>query len=135
MTTNLNHNDWVKQQFDKYLNKSYRDVVVHSSLLEGILVNESGMDTFDASNKFLLCSQKISSHEFCIFNAVRKARNALVHKPFKGKGLLQKEIDKLRNTLYENILEAYKSSSFLNEKVFLKYQITRQSKISYNPIN
>lgn len=125
MSENLSHNNWVKQQFDKYLRKSYRDVFVYSSIIEGILVNESGMDKFDSANKFLLCSNKINSSEFCVFNKIRKIRNKLAHDIFKGKGLPQKDIDKLRDDLMEQICEAYRMSNFLDEKLFKKYKIKR----------
>ena len=69
MAKNLSHQDWVKQQFGKYLKSSYRNVFVHSSIIEGILANESGMDKFDSANKFLLCSQKINSSEFVPFHS------------------------------------------------------------------
>jgi len=134
MATNLNHVDWVKQQFDKYLNKSYRDVFVHSSMIEGILINESGKDSFDTANKALLLSNKINSSEFCVFNELRKIRNTLSHNIFKNNGLPQKEIDKLRNMLMTKILEAYSTSKFLDAKLIMKYQITRSPKIPYNPI-
>lgn len=133
MSKNLNHHDWVVQQFDKYLRKQYRDVFIHSSIIEGVLVNESGMDKFDSANKFLLCSKKITSSEFCIFNEIRKIRNSLAHDIFKKKGLAQKDIDKLRNDLMEKIHKAYKVSIFLDQKIFKKYKITRSPVITFNP--
>lgn len=132
MAKNLSHKDWVKQQFNKYLKSSYRNVFVHSSIIEGILVNESGMDKFDSANKFLLCSQKITSSEFCVFNEIRKIRNSLAHDIFKKK-LPQNDIDKLRDDLMEKIQKAYKISSFLDKKIFKKYGITRPQAILFNP--
>lgn len=133
MSKNLNHHNWVVQQFEKYLKTSYRNVFIHSSIIEGVLVNESGEDKFDSANRFLLCSRKINSSEFCVFDKIRKIRNSLAHRVFKKRGLSQKEIDKLRDDLMEKIHEAYKVSDFLNEKLFKEYKITRSSSITFNP--
>ena len=135
MAKNLSHKDWVKQQFDKYPKSSYRNVFVHSSIIEGILVNESGMDKFDSANKFLLCSQKINSSEFCVFNNIRKIRNKLAHNIFKGKGLSQNHIDKLRDDLMEEIHNAYKVSIFLDCKLFKKYKLERSSIVKFKTGN
>ena len=86
--------------------------------------NESGEDTFDLANKSLLRSEKITSSEFCVFNEIRNIRNNLVHESFKN-GLAQNEIDGLRDNLMKKIHNAYKSSSFLNNKLFKKYEIKR----------
>jgi hypothetical protein len=61
MVKNLNHNDWVKQQFEKYLKSTYRNVIIHSSIIEGTLKNESGKNKFDLANKSLLNSKKNNS--------------------------------------------------------------------------
>jgi hypothetical protein len=135
MSKNLSHHDWVVQQFDKYLRSQYRDVFIHSSIIEGVLVNESGKRSFDLANKSLLCSKKIYSSEFCVFNEIRDIRNRLAHDIFKKNGLAQNDIDKLRDDLIEKIHEAYKTSSFLEEKIFKKYKIKRSSIITFNPIN
>ena len=135
MVKNLSHNDWVKQQFEaKYLRRSYRNVVIHSSIIEGTLVNSSGKkrNTFDEANKSLSHTGKISSSEFCIFNEIRNIRNQLVHESFKNK-LVQNQIDGLRDDLMKKIHEAYKMSSFLNEKLFKKYNLERPSCIIFKP--
>ncbi|MDP1845944.1 MAG: hypothetical protein Q8L09_04335 [Candidatus Moranbacteria bacterium] len=135
MSKNLSHHDWVVQQFDKYLRKQYRDVFIHSSIIEGVLVNESKERSFDLANKRLLCSKKIYSSEFCVFNEIRDIRNKLAHDIFKKDGLTQKDIDKLRDDLMEKIHKAYKISSFLEDKLFKKYKINRSSIITFNPTN
>lgn len=90
MSKNLDHREWVIEQFQKkYLKKSYRNVFIHSSIIEGMLVKESGMGTFDSANKFLLCSNKISSSEFCKFDQIRKIRNKLAHNIFKKRVYLK----------------------------------------------
>jgi DNA-binding MltR family transcriptional regulator len=129
MSKNLSHHDWIIQQFEeKYLKISYRDVLIHSSIIEGVLVKESGVDKFDLANKFLLCSGKISASEFCAFDEIRKIRNRLAHDIFK-KSLAQEEIDKLRDDLMRKIHKAYKISTFLDANLFQRYQIARQPSI------
>jgi len=135
MVRNLSHDDWVRQQFeDKYLKTSYRNVLVHSSIIEGTLRNESGRKTFDLANKQLLCSGKISSSEFCIFDEIRDIRNRLVHDSFKN-GFVQNEIDGLRDELMKKILEAYRISSFLNVTLFMEYRIVRVARIPFNSVS
>ena len=135
MVKNLSHKNWVLQQFEaKYLKSSYRNVIIHASIIEGILRNESGKSMFDLANKSLLLSKKISSSEFCIFNGVRAIRNNLVHESFKN-GLAQNEIDGLRDNLMENIHNAYKVSSFLDKNLFRKYNIKRAPSILLNLSN
>jgi len=132
MAKNLSHRDWVLQQFkNEYLETNYRNVLIHSSIIEGVLRNESREKTFDLANKFLLCSMKITSPEFCVFNEVRDIRNSLIHDSFR-KGLVQNDIDGLRNKLMERIHGAYRMSKFLNERLFRKYKIGRSSSIQFD---
>jgi len=128
----LNHEEWVVQQFqEKYLKKGHRNVLIHSSIIEGMLVNESGMYNFDSANKFLLCSKKIDHSEFCVFDEIRKIRNKIAHEIFKKK-LSQKKIDELLDNLMKKIHEAYKISDFLNKSLFTKYSIPRILIIAFN---
>lgn len=132
MAKNLSHHGWVLQQFEnKYLKATYRNVLIHSSIIEGVLRNESGEKMFDLANKSLLCSMKITSSEFCVFNEVRDIRNSLIHDSFR-KGLVQNDIDGLRDKLMERIHGAYRMSKFLNEKLFKKYEISRSSSVRFD---
>lgn len=132
MVRHLSHSKWVQQQYEeKYLRSGYRNVLVHSSIIEGTLRNESRRNKFDLANKQLLRSGKINSSEFCIFNKIRTIRNSLVHDSFRD-GLVQDEIDELRDELMKRIIEAYKISSFLNVTLFKKYRIVRPSCIAFD---
>jgi adenine-specific DNA methylase len=122
MVKNLNHNDWVKQQFEKYLKSTYRNVIIHSSIIEGTLKNESSKNKFDLANKSLLNSKKITQAEFNIFDKIRDLRNKLVHESFKNH-LVQNDIDNLRDSLMNKIHEAYKKSVFLEKNLLKKYNI------------
>lgn len=134
MSKNLNHRDWVLEQFKPtYLKDSYRNAVLHSSIIEGILVVESGFNKFDYANKFLLCTKRISASEFCVFNEIREIRNKLVHRIFVKTGLSQNEIHKLIVDLMKKIRLAYKISTFLKNKLFSKYNIPRPADIKFEP--
>lgn len=132
MVRHLNHRDWVKQQFEnKYLKTSYRNVLIHSSIIEGTIRNLGKKDKFVSANKFLLTSGKITSNEFCIFNDIRNIRNSLVHDSFKN-GLNQDEIDRLRDSLMEKIHLAYRKSNFLDKKLLKKYAVPRLNTIKFD---
>ena len=129
--TSLNHEDWVKEQFkNEYLKSAYRNVFIHFSIIEGILVNESEMNNFSSANKCLLCSQRIDSSEFCAFDSIRKVRNKLAHNIFKEERLSQKDIDGLRDDLMKKIHHAYRISTFLKTKLFEKYEIYEEFELS-----
>ncbi len=131
MAKNLNHDDWVRQQFN-YLRCEYRDVILHSSIIEGTLRNESGGRTFHSANDALQKSGRIDSSEFGVFDEIRDKRNQLVHDSFKNR-LTQNEVANLRDDLMKKICEAYRISSFLDNTLFRKYNIVRSPKIAFMP--
>ena len=133
MLKNLNHDEWVRQQFT-YLRHQYRDALLHASIIESILTSESDAGTFDSANKRLLCCGKTTPFEFCLFNKIREIRNKLVHTIFK-KCLSQRQIAGLVRELMERILQAYRGSSFLNETLFKEYEIPRGPTTEYAPVS
>ena len=133
MARNLDHGGWVRRQFNQNgLKPSFRNVVLHVSFIESIVRNESKRGTFDAANMFLRISNSITQSEFEVFDRVRDLRNKLVHTILK-KGLTQKEIESCRDALMKKILEAYRSSTFLDDRLFRQYDISRGPSIAYNP--
>jgi hypothetical protein len=115
--------NWLAEQFkNKYLSHAYRNVVLHASIIEAVLTNETSTNSFSIANRMLLCSKKISPDEFCLFDKVRKDRNKLVHKSF---GLSQSNIGKIQKSLKINIHNAYKKSGFLESHLFKKYSLKR----------
>ena len=134
-----NHNEWVAEQFqNKYLKKSYRNVLIHTSIIEGMLIKKSGEKSFIAANKFLLDSGVIDSSEHKTFDEIRKIRNKISHNIFSGNsgaGLSQKDIDILLKEVIYKMHTAYKTSRFLNRNLFMEYSITRPSSIIYNLIH
>ena len=120
---NRNHKDWVKYQFESTMIKpSYRNVLVHLSLIESFLVGTAGAEGFVNANKILLSMGVISADEFCLFDLIRKNRNKLIHEIYKGK-LKEVKINHNIKQLMDRILEAYKISDFLNKLLGKKYGI------------
>ena len=132
MAKNLTHQQWIEEQFKpKYLNVTYRNVLLHASIIEAMVTKHSGMRNFDPGNKFLLCAGYITKDEFCVFDSIRNERNKLVHNIFSKKGgLTQNQILEIMQNLMEVIHKAYKSSKFLDENLFNKYKLTRCSSIT-----
>lgn len=126
---NFNHKDWVKYQFKlTMLKPSYRNILVHFSLIESFLVGTASEEKFSNANKILLCTGVISSDEFCLFDLIRKKRNKLVHRIYKRK-LKEVEINKSIAQLMDKILEAYKMSNFLNKLLSEKYDIDSKASL------
>jgi hypothetical protein len=126
----LSHNDWVIHEFNaKSLKSSYRNVILHASFIEGAVRNVSNKGTFKNANKSLKGTGTISPEEFNAFEEVREVRNKLIHEVFKD-GLDEDQIVRLRDTLMEKIITAYRISKFLDGNVFKKYGIQRLPKIA-----
>ena len=132
MSKHLSHNDWVIHQFDANgLEPSYRNVILHASIIEGAVRNGSNEKNFWNANKSLRDAGMITPEEFGAFEKVRDVRNKLVHKSFKD-GLDEDQILGLRDTLMEKILMAYTISKFLDSEVIKKYGMQRLPKIALN---
>jgi hypothetical protein len=130
MSKRLSHIDWVIHQYEANgLRSSYRNVILHASIIEGAVRNESKKGGFEQANKSLKGAGIISPAEFNAFEEVRELRNKLIHESFKD-GLDEDQILELRDTLREKILMAYTISKFLESKVFKKYGIQRLPKIA-----
>jgi len=130
MSKHLSHNDWVIRQFDANgLRSSYRNVILHASIIEGAVRNESNKDSFKQANESLRDAGIISPAEFNAFEKVREVRNKLIHESFKD-GLDEDQILGLRDTLRKKILIAYTISEFMDSKVFNMYRIQRLPKIA-----
>jgi len=130
MSKHLSHNDWVIRQFNASgLSRSYRNVILHASIIEGAVRNASNEKKFWKANESLRDAGIITRDEFEAFEEVRDVRNKLVHRSFKD-GLDEDQILGLRDTLRERILMAYTISKFLDSKVFKKYGIRRLPKIA-----
>lgn len=129
MLKHLSHKDWVIRQFDvNDLRSSYRNVILHASIIEGTVRNVSSQGKFKQANDSLKKSRTITPEEYRAFEEVRDVRNKLVHESFKD-GYTQDEIEDSRDTLMKKILTAYRISTFLDNRLFKKYGIPRPPKI------
>jgi hypothetical protein len=130
MSKHLSHNDWVIRQFDANgLRSSYRNVILHASIIEGAVRNVTNKGNFKQANESLKDAGRTTPAEFNAFEEVREVRNKLIHESFKD-GLTEDRIEGLRDTLRKKILTAYKISKFLDDEVFKKYGIQRLPKIA-----
>lgn len=77
MSKHLSHNDWVIPQFDANgLRSSYRNVILHASIIEGAVRNMSNKDNFKQANKSLKSAGTISPAEFNAFEEVREVETS-----------------------------------------------------------
>jgi uncharacterized protein YutE (UPF0331/DUF86 family) len=58
-------------------------VILHASIIEGAVRNESNKDGFKQANKSLKDAGIISPAEFNAFEEVRELRNKLIHESFE----------------------------------------------------
>ena len=130
MTKRLNHTDWVVWQFNpRGLKATYRNVILHSSFIEGVLRREvwgeKKKGSFHEAIERLSTRGRITSHERQVFMEVKNLRNDLVHDSFKNR-FTQKQTEACLNDLWEKILKAYGISTFLDDELFKKYRIPRR---------
>jgi len=112
---NLNHKEWVLEQFqNRYLKTCYRNSLLHFSIIESFIKSKSSdsFNSYSSSLKFLLCSSIITSNEFCLMDELGKPRNKLVHKVIREK-LDQHQIGLIINELMTLCKRAYKEVSFI----------------------
>ncbi len=133
MSENLNHDDYVAHQLredGKGLSATYRNVILHASIIEGVLRRKTGKESFKEAINALPKGKEYDAERAALHD-LRRARNELVHDCFK-KGYDQSQIEALRNGVMKKILTVYKLSKYLNEKLFKEYKIKkRPRKIPY----
>ncbi len=122
----LPHEKFIEYQFDHYLRKEYRDVLLHTSIIESIIIAESkSLHPFPCPNekskyrKFsyaidILKKDKDKSDLLEIKKVVSlwKKRNEMIH-GIMEKRYDQKQIEALRNILHNLLIDVYKLD-FLN---------------------
>ncbi|UCF79100.1 MAG: hypothetical protein JSW03_02265 [Candidatus Eiseniibacteriota bacterium] len=138
MARNLPHPDWVAGQFSPQgLRPRYRNVVLHASIIEGVLREEvwgtKKKGSFhEAIETLSLRPSGITPQEEKVFTKVKDLRNDLIHDSYRNK-YTERQILAVRDKLMEKIREAYSISKFLNCKLFLKYNIDRPASITFKP--
>lgn len=134
MSKHLDHRSWVEEQISKYLGTNYRNVFIHSSIIEGILVTKSGKYRLQNAIDTLAFSHTITPSEATIFGEIKDLRDSLAHEIFKNGGLSQDAIyHQLIKPLMAKIRKAYIVSPFLQKELFEKYKIVRPDIIAFNP--
>lgn len=117
------HKEWLKKEFEgKYLRPSYRNVIIHTSFIEGVTRRESGKSKFELANKRLLEINKITEPEFEIFEKIRILRNSIIHDIFLEE-LNEETINGKIENLMKKIIAAYCISNFLKENLIKPYGI------------
>ena len=120
----LDHHPYVAEQFKGGVKCRYRDVILHASIIEGIMCKRMKKRTFEVANLSLKAFNPISKQEFDVLERVRKARNRLVHGVI-DKAATQVQVETWVKDLHEKILTAYRISTFLDKELFRKYGISR----------
>lgn len=129
MSEQSSRNDWMIRQFNAQgLKPSYRNAILHASIIEGAVRKVIDWGSFHQANKTLRYAKKIERDEFQAFEKVRTGRNKLLHESFK-RDPNQNDIENLVFALMKEIHNAYKISRFLDDKVFKKYEIKRLPRI------
>lgn len=125
MGKNKSHDEWIVQQF-KNLKTQYRNALLHASFIEGVVFNKSKSTRRDFYHaiKWLHIHKKITNEERDALDKVRNARNKLVHDIVKEEAS-QKEIEQWCDDLMSGVMEAYRTNTFLNDELFMKYSIPR----------
>lgn len=125
----LDHQPYVAEQFKRSIKCQYRDVMLHASIIEGILCKRMKKRTLEVANLSLKAFHSISKQEYDALEGVRKARNKLVH-GIIDRAATQVEVEAWVKELYKRIIEAYNISTFLDSELFMKYGISRSPKIA-----
>jgi hypothetical protein len=115
------HADWVKAQFSsKWKSSSYRNVLIHTGLIENIIGEEARhRDNFAIAIKILRFSgyEKLGAIE-----ELRKLRNKIVHK-VEEEELDESEIIETRDRMHKLLGEIYHKNVLIKDYFFKKYGI------------
>lgn len=116
---------YIKEQFTKSAwpkrPDTYRNVVLHSSIIESLIETESKRNGFTAGLITLLSIRKISIKDLIMLNKIRGLRNKIVHGFFK-KGIRER-MNKNIHSLAMAIITTYRDSDFLKNQFIKKYKL------------
>lgn len=141
---NLCHREWMEYQFNCRINKiEYRDVILHSSIIESAIIfeskkqhpfpciNEKGrFRTLSNAIDILRRSAKYSQEELDEIDELGKLRNNLIH-GIVEKELKQNDIETYIYEMYDMIVKIYESdliNSIFKDK---NYGFLPKDKISH----
>lgn len=129
---NLTHNEWVLYQFDCGFYRSYKNVFLHTSFLEGLILDKSqektSFPTEDEREKIeedqnykrgfrraLKILKEDLNNEYRLLHKLYDDRNKLIHSIARlPRPLDQDGIESIRDTMWKHIIEIYKGSDFIN---------------------
>lgn len=125
MKKHLPHKEWVLNQFEKYLTLSYRNVFIHTSIIEGLLIDESEEETpFPDEKEKKKCQKqfRIISYAMKLLGKLNKNykklfenRNDLIHGiARKSNPLDQDNIEKKIKEMHSCIINIYKEKYINN---------------------
>lgn len=136
----LSHDDYVRYQFYCGKNRfvaSYKNVFLHTSLVEGLIVSKSEEanpypDEKEKENNAkyrtfryaLVILKKLLGDEYKILHVLYDDRNDLIHDITK---LDQNAIEEKIRKMWVHIVEVYKGSEFLNELFGNRYNFSPKS--------
>jgi Mn-containing catalase len=120
------HKDWVKTQFTApYKSPSYRNVLIHTGLIENIIEKEAKHKVnFDVAIKILKFSKRYKNLDK--IDNLRKLRNKIVHK-IEERELDEDRIIKIRDDMHKSLKEIYHSQSLIQKYFLKKYGIYTQN--------
>ena|SRR3989338_7822766 len=130
---NLSHKEWVVYQFYCCdFDSSYKNVFLHTSFIEGLVIDKSidqhPFPTVEEKEKVkenpnykrgfrnaLTLLESDISGESKLLHKLYDDRNALIHNiARKPNPLDQNGIEMMRNKMWQNILDIYKTSDFID---------------------
>ena len=117
------HKVWLRDEFQsKYLRKSFRNSVIHFSIIESIILKLSNKNNFSDALFELFCSDKLSKNEFIHLRSMQTARNKLIHRMISEKWD-ENKINSNINVLMEQIIKTYKEIKVINAELNNLYGI------------
>lgn len=144
--SSLSHKEWIQYQFDcRDKKEQYRDILIHVSLVESILINESERyHSFPCPNekgnyrnfRYAISllkgiyKNKKDNKEFGKIENLWKCRCELIHGIIKN-GLSELEIKNLIKKIYKNIKIVYKSGLF--NKIFKNIDVHKKRGYNFLP--
>ena len=115
----LSHKEWVKAQ---KLDKTFRDVLIHASLIESIIINESiknkclSKKEIKTYRSFGNAVTILDKNKIIDIYNLKERRNKLMHDIFKEE-LNQDQIEKIRDEIFDIINKIYKESEIVKKYI------------------
>jgi len=119
----MDHKDWIKTQFEKYVRRCYRDVLIHTSFVETVARKEAEEENFYCAIKILRANNKYDQDRIDEIDELRNKRNKILHELLKDKKLDKNLIDLRIKQMKDLLKEIYHNSSFIQRYFKKEYGI------------